>query len=202
MHWMPADPRRQHQIVTDLEGGLRSGDQEERATAHELLQQFAQHPARLADPAQRAQTSLAALGVHGPPAPPTRGQGWQGQPAGPSGPPTATGAGRSTGVTVLAWIGGGVVALVLLLVLLVSCLPDVQDPDLSGDQGLSGTQLATEISAQLDAAGIVHDQVTCGPLAAPAGSSTLCSVSANGVETSITVVSDGVQGGRVLWRVQ
>lgn len=190
MHWLPADPRRQHQIVIDLEGGLRSGDQEERATAHELLVQFAQHPARLADPAARAQQALAVLGD-----PVRPGPAQAGPPGGQA--PAAPARRRNPAVTVLAWVGGGVLALLAL----VTCSVLLSDDD----GGRSDPQLPTSFAAQqVEAAvtdaylnnGIVLSSATCGTLAAQVGSTTTCTVTAGSQSVSASVQLTAVQGGR------
>jgi len=96
---LPPDIDRQHQIVTALTHGLRSGDSEERATAFELMRRYVDHPHRLPDPDMRARQALATL-VGG------------NQTRRPPQPVVTPPAKRSKAVTALAWVGGLAIVLV------------------------------------------------------------------------------------------
>lgn len=168
---LPADPRYQHQLVTDLEGGLRSNDPEERDIARDLLQKFVVHQNRLGDPAERARAALAAIGTGipaggqfggaPPPGPFPRAPG----PAGLGAPqpfgalPGPAPAKRSKAVTVLAWVGGGFVTLVVFAVGAASCAPD-NGPGVGTTCVAPGGQVPLDAPEPLGSSCTIYDRST------------------------------------------
>lgn len=108
---IPMGPREQLEVVDELAQAARSRDSEEAGSARELLGLFAGRPNNFEETANRIR---AALG-QAPPAPVPQ-YGYGPPPGGPAGPVPMPAQAPSVRriVTVLAWIGGVVVVLIVL----------------------------------------------------------------------------------------
>lgn len=120
------DMNSQLSVVARLSDGMRSGDAEERQGARELLLVLSRRGQLYEQPAQLLRAALGNDQEGPPPDRPRPRAG--GAPPYPAGPPPAwsppaqpPNAGTSKPVKVLAWIGGIVVAFVLLGIALQSC---------------------------------------------------------------------------------